>query len=609
MLVLAGPGSGKTFVITRRISHLIEQCHVPPQSILVITFTKAASIEMQQRFTKLSKDFLPVSFGTFHGIFFRILQQAYHFDDSNIITQKEKEDYISLVLLASPATDIIEEETDAEWKRLLLEEIGRVKNQGGSIENYVPVIMEKMVFCQIYKAYQQKLRQNRKLDFEDMVLLCHGLFQEHPEILEKWQEKFTYILIDEFQDINPMQYEVVRQLSGSAGNVFAVGDDDQAIYAFRGSRPELMVQFLKDYKCTGQIVLDVNYRCSGNIVEVSRALIGENHNRFQKTIVSGREAGERVVLYGFASKEEQTANVLHLLAQYAEIGQLSKVALIFRTNGAAAYYGEKLTAKQIPFRWKESLPDFYSHFIVKDILHYMEYSLTGKREDAYHIMNKPKRYLSRAAFREESVRYEDLLRFYRDKEYMWERIKRFQYDCLMLTSMNPYAAVNYIRKGIGYEGYLQKLSKEKKVNIGKWMEILDELQERAAEFESFALWKQHIQDCEEQWRLQKTASSRKGEAVSLVTMHGAKGLEYPVVIIPDINQGNIPYRKAVLPEEIEEERRIFYVAVTRAKDRLFLFYIKGKQENREQPSVFLQPLQASSSSINSSCSVSDKYSS
>ena len=611
-MVLAGPGSGKTFVITNRIKHLIESYHISQEHILVITFTKAASIEMKERFSMLmGNEPTLVQFGTFHAIFFHILQFAYHFDYSNIIKESEKQEYLQEILetcihrhrsenkLEDEPINRLVNVTDnvtelANEVTLLLSEISRVKNMGIPIDQYNSMYIEPELFREIYVSYRECCQKCRKIDFDDMVLSCYELLRRDSKVRKFWQEKYQYILIDEFQDINYMQYKTMQMLAAPQNNLFVVGDDDQSIYGFRGADPRILQQFMKDFQGAERILLDRNYRCAAPIVEASLQVIQENQFRFHKKIISNKENGDAVVIHAFQSEEEQTANMIHLIEEIHDRGcSYDEIALICRTNTNMGMIAENLMIHKIPFQMKEKISSIYEHFISKDILAYLRFAIGFQRKDFLHIMNKPKRFINRKVCEDEKIIWRNLLYAYGDRPYMQERIKKMEYDISQMQQMNPYAAINYIRKGMGYEAYLKEYSLQQQTGmIEEWIDVLNELQKSAANCKTIHHWLIYVKEVEK--KLQNIHSKKQREeishGVSILTMHGSKGLEYQNVIIPDINEGMIPHKKAEKPGEIEEERRLFYVAMTRAKERLFLFYIHSKVEQKE-PSRFLKVLQ------------------
>ena len=292
MLVLAGPGSGKTFTITRRILHLIETGEVGADRILVITFTKAAAGEMKERFESLSGGrFFPVTFGTFHSVFFRILRFAYRYGAESIVKEDERIRYIREEMERSR----VETEDEAEFVNSVLSEISFVKGEMLNLDHYYSKNCSVELFKQFYQGYEERLRKAGRIDFDDMLVMCHELFTQRKDILSAWQNKYRYILVDEFQDINRVQYEIVRMLAAPENNLFIVGDDDQSIYRFRGAKPELMLGFRKDYPEARQVLLNVNFRSSREIVEAAGRLIACNETRFPKSIVPKKGRGKPMV--------------------------------------------------------------------------------------------------------------------------------------------------------------------------------------------------------------------------------------------------------------------------------------------------------------------------
>ena len=288
-MVLAGPGSGKTTVITQRIKYLIENRHVDPQHILVITFTRAAAQEMEGRFQKLCASPQPVHFGTFHSIFFQILKLNYKYTSKNIISEREQ----MLTLRGYAEALKVDMEYDADFFRQLLSEIAacKAREAAGGEESFPSELLDPAVFQQLFRGYRQSLRERRLIDFDDMLFETLQLFHSRPRELQVWQEKFRYILVDEFQDASPIQYEIVRLLAEPRRNLFIVGDDDQSIYGFRGARPELMLHFEKDYPGAKRILLSDNYRSHSEVVEIASRIISHNRARFPKQITAPKGKG------------------------------------------------------------------------------------------------------------------------------------------------------------------------------------------------------------------------------------------------------------------------------------------------------------------------------
>lgn len=592
-MVLAGPGSGKTLTIARRIEYLIQQYKVRPEEILVITFTKYASGEMQQRFHKImGGQKLPVTFGTFHGIYYGILRWAYRFDASNIFTEEEKYELIDQIIRL-PELMIQEEIEDSrEYIKELLGEIGRVKNNHWDIETYESA-EHGAVFTEIFKLYEQKRKQQKKIDFDDMLVLCYELFRTRPDILAKWQERFQYILVDEFQDVNVVQYEVLKMLALPLNNLFVVGDDDQSIYRFRGAKPGIMLGFPKDYPQSKTISLNINYRSSGNIVTGALRVIRHNAARYDKKLTAENEKGECVHVQELKDTLEEARYVADTIRTFQQRNiTLSNMAILYRTNVDARVMAEILMERQIPFHMKERIQHIYDHFIARNIKSYFYLALGMRdRKYVYDIMNCPKRYLSRGSMENQTVSFEELRRFYCDKAWMQDKIDTFEWDIRMLEQKTPFAAIVYIRKKVGYDDYLKEYAASRQINAEELFEILDQIEERSKEFQTFEEWFAYVDRFEEMVKQKRQEKQERGkEGVSLLTMHSAKGLQYEAVFMIGSNEGVIPYKKAKLAQEIEEERRMFYVGMTRARQKLIISYVKTKNGKEQSPSRFVEEL-------------------
>lgn len=601
MLVLAGPGSGKTFTVTQRIKYLIEHHHVKPENILVITFTKAAATEMQERFVKLNEGRNdPVHFGTFHSVFFQILRHTYRFTAQNIIREGDKYRLLSQIISEIPDEIKSQSQIDDSGDTLqrLLSEISTVKNNGITPQEVKSTTVSQAEFEYIFQIYKQEMNRSKLIDFDDMVLLCRDLLVSRPETLKIWQERFQYILVDEFQDICPLQYEVVRLLARPQDNLFIVGDDDQSIYGFRGSRPEIMLNFTRDYPEAEQVLLDVNYRSRKDIVDVAGKLIAHNKARFDKKVRTQNEQLGGVKIYAFHSKLKQAENIALLIRQYMEQpgARYSDIAILYRTNNHTVYTADRLMKEGIPFSMKEKPRNIYDSAVAKDIIAYLRYALhEDSVEDFLRIMNKPVRYIKRLTVPRKPFRMQELIDNNRSAGYVIQNILDLYDNLHFVRNLNPFSAVNFIRKGIGYEAFLKKQALEQGRDVSKDFEELDELMQLAKDFETIPEWLEQIQNYDvvmqeimQQERRQKQADNI--DAVSMVTMHASKGLEWKVVVLPDVNEGVIPHKKAVTDSELEEERRMFYVAMTRAKEYLFIFYLQEKEAGNLLPSRFLDEI-------------------
>ena len=588
-LVLAGPGSGKTLTIVNRIKYLIEEYKVRPEEILVVTFTRFAAAEMKSRLCALMgrKD-LPVTSGTFHGIYYGILKWAYRMGQQNILSEEEKYQ----ILRAAVSREKMEIFDEEDFIQDLAAEIGRIKNNRIDPDEFVSEKCSADAFRNIYREYERQRKKLKKIDFDDMLVLCYELFASRPDVLAQWQKKFRYILIDEFQDINRIQYDVIRMLAKPEDNLFVVGDDDQAIYGFRGADSSLMFRFREDYPGAEQILLGMNYRSTANIVRNSLKVIGHNEKRFEKDLRAERDNGACLHVQEVRDPNEEAQYILDEIEKQTEAGvRPEDIAVLFRIHTDARPVVEALLERRISFQMKEHLPNLYNHFIAKDIQAYFRMALgERKRQDFLQVMNRPKRYIGRDSIAGSSVSFEEMRKFYCDKEWMMNRIDQFEWDVKMLRKMAPYAAIQYIRKRIGYDDFLKDYALTHNVNKADLFEVLSEIEEAAKPYASLEEWFGHVQEYTEALRLKERQRSLKQDGVRLMTIHAAKGLEFDTVFLIEANEGRIPYKKAKTEQETEEERRLFYVAMTRAKEVLKICYVKTKNGKETSPSRFVEEL-------------------
>ncbi len=585
-MVIAGPGSGKTTVLTHRVRYLIDRCGVKPSDILVITFTKAAAEQMKFKFKGLSEGrSSAVTFGTFHAVFFTILKAAYNYSARCIITPQVQHEFVK------DQIHRLELEYDDEKEAVdgVLSEISRVKGEAVNIDEYESRCIPPQSFRIIYMAYDDMLVRKHLIDFDDMIVQCRELLMQREDYRRAWQNKYKYILIDEFQDINKAQFDVVRILADEYRNLFVVGDDDQSIYGFRGSAPQIMLDFNKYYSDAVRIDMCINYRSTGNIVFASRAVAEENEHRYYKDITTYNSQGDTVSVYEFNSLNDEKAFLVSEIRRLIDTGiAADDIAVLSRTNVIGNMYMSRLESDGIPCCDYSVVQDIYEHWISKDILTYIRIAL-GSREriDFLRIINKPLRYISRS-YITQPADINALKRGYEGNEQMSKQVEKLVSDISMIRSMSPFAAVNYIRKGVGYDEYIRNYIYEHKADKEELYNVLDELAHRASQYMSLSQWLdgivEYIRQCD------KDRQNNTADGVHMLTMHGSKGLEYKIVLVMDACDGIIPYNKSILDEQIEEERRLFYVAMTRAKEKLYLLYPKQRYNKDTTRSRFIEEL-------------------
>ncbi len=567
-LVLAGPGSGKTFVITNRLVHMVREYLIPSEHILVITFTKAAAMEMEQRFHQLLPDAHPW-FGTFHSCFYYILKNSYTSIPNRFISTEEKHR-----ILREICDEVLDKDFDMEF-----EEVERLlslyMNNGLSMQNMPEYADLKATHLrQLYRSYHTALTEYGYMDFDDLMLCCYQLLKDNPEVRERWQKQFEYILIDECQDMNVLQYEILKLLTGPERNVFMVGDDDQSVYRFRGARVELMQRFIEEFKPVTQIQLDMNFRSTAGIVESSQKVIAQNKKRFVKQVHSFHKEKAGLHILNYELKRDMYEAVFEAL-QKAEITSLKDFAIIYRTNQELRGMAYKLRQRGIPYQSREDQKSIFDEDWYLDIEAYMRLG-TGSKERQYilRVANKPNRFIKR----------EQLVNFSYLPAPLEQQIKH-------IRTMRPYLAIKYIWSGIGYGRWLER---QLGMDTDQWDAINEQLEEITQELKAYANledWLLHVEeDRALQKSLQKPKVKEQSEGVCLLTMHASKGLEFDTVYLLDVNKGKIPKGSKLSEEELEEERRLFYVAMTRAKKHLHICYVRGAKDHALQPSVFIEPI-------------------
>lgn len=590
-LVLAGPGSGKTLTIVNRIKYLIEKRKARPEEILVITFTKYAAAEMKLRLKALMEGKnLPVTTGTFHGIYYGILKWAYRLGPQNIFSEEEK--YQLLNQIAGHQEEL-EIEDGEDFIRQIIGEISIVKNNRMDLKDYQAKCCAPDSFQKIYEEYETERKRLKKIDFDDMLVLCHDLFIKRPDVLAAWQKKFCYILVDEFQDINQVQYDVIKMLAAPQNNLFVVGDDDQAIYGFRGADAGLMFQFKEDFPQTKEILLDVNYRSGANIVRNALKVIGHNKVRFEKAIQAKKESGASIHVQETKDSVEEAEYVAGEIARRISEGiEPEKIAVLYRIHTDVRALSEKLVDSKIPFQMREHMPNVYQHFIARDFCTYLRLAAGGRaRGDFLQVMNRPKRYLGRDCVAVgNTVDFEELRKFYFDKGWMMDRIDQFEWDLRMMRKMAPYAAIQYLRKRVGYDDFLREYAEGRHMEAASLFDVVTELEEAAKLFASAEEWFEHIEEYTNALKQKAQQRAQGGSGVYLLTLHAAKGLEFDTVFLIQANEGHIPYQKALRENGEEEERRLFYVGMTRAKEVLKISYVKSKNGKEISPSRFVEEL-------------------
>lgn len=590
MLVLAGPGSGKTTVIIQRIRRLTEKMGVSPYRILVITFTKAAAEQMKTRYAALQGK-TGVMFGTFHSIFFRILRQACGYSLEQVLSEDERRN--TMQKLVTEARISVQDQE--EYIQQFFSQYSLMKNQLQDVSDFMPEGLPKDEFVALTKKFDGWKRRNEKIDFDDMLTECYEVLSQDEKTRKMWQDRFDYILVDEFQDVNRAQYACLQMLAAPKNNLFVVGDDDQSIYGFRGASPSFMLDFPKDFPGTEKVFLDVNYRCSGRIIRLASQVIGTNMSRYEKNIKGDRDLGERINVFVAKDSGEEAELIAQKIARLLEEGMpIEEIAVIFRTNIQGGAFARALFRRGIPYHLRDGGFHLYDHWIARDLAAYL-FLAENRDSDAslLRIVNKPKRYISKDLLAEAEQMPYGLLRSLHVcpslQKWQAEHLESLEEDLRQIQKRKPYEALRYVRKVVGYDEYLSDYAVYRKASLSNMIENADEITETAKGTESGT---EFVRKMEELSRQMKEQSKQKGNThgVTLTTFHGAKGLEFGAVFLPSLAEGIIPYEKGRKGSALEEERRLFYVGLTRTKDRLFLSFTENRYEKPLKPSRFLMEM-------------------
>ena len=608
-MVLAGPGSGKTRVITYRIANMIMNNNIPPARILAISFTKNSSMEMQNRALQICKDnrINKVTFGTFHAVFYKILRYFGRYDMNSILDEKTKRITIKGILKNLK----VENGEDDETVGQVINEISYVKNELMDKQDFESEILTKDEFINTYNMYEEYKEQVKKIDFDDMLLRTYYLLSQNKQALDMVRQVYKYILVDEFQDINRVQFEVLKLMANPNNNIFVVGDEDQSIYGFRGARPE------EYFQGTKKILLDINYRSKKEIIDVSNKLIEKNISRYDKTIKCHQGEGAIVNYITPKDSEDEAIQIgKEILEEIKkDYVEYSDFAVIYRTNIQSRALVDVFMDMRIPFTIKDSIVTIYDHWAARDILSYLKIAAKQHtNEDWIRIINKPFRYISR----------DNLSQIKEDKDFVnalitkcnlhpkqVKTINDLDIDISYLKHQCPQDAISYIRTTLDYDKYILDYCVNRKIKTNGLIEILNEIESSASNFETIEEYLTHIEKVKEE--LEQNQHKKELDGVVFTTMHSAKGLEFRYVYIIGINEGTIPHEKSYdidddekKDEQIEEERRLMYVGMTRAEESLTLSSPINKYGKKAYKSRFLDDIKNPTKEEINSVSIGDK---
>lgn len=614
VLVLAGAGSGKTRVLTTRIALLIDRHGVPIERIFAVTFTNRAAGEMKQRIGDLlGRDPAGLWIGTFHSLSARLLRrEAERIGFSRSFTIYDEDDRLALV---KRILEGLHRSPKLFPPRLVQSLVSAAKNRLQTADDLAAQAADPVaeVAAEVYRVLTARLRALNAMDFDDLMLHPLTLFREHPDRLEWYRRRFAFLLVDEFQDTNRAQYQLVRLLGGGHRNVFVVGDDDQSIYAWRGAEVRNMREFQRDFAGCRLVRLEENYRSSEVVLAAANAAIAPNQSRIGKTLRTRRRGGEPVTLVGAADERDEAEWIAGELARRRSAGDYTtgQMAVLYRTNAQSRALEDAFRRGGVPFRVVGSV-SFYERREVKDLLAYLRLLVNANDDEAFlRAVAVPRRgvgdttvaLLRQAA----AVRRGSLLEAAAAaaaipgiRPNVREALGRFAELVATLReragAAPPAQVIEDLIEAIGYERVLQEEGPEGR---DRWENVRELVASAAA-------WSEVVEDDDGGTPLQRflaeaallsahDISEGDETGVTLMTVHTAKGLEWPVVVVAGLEDGLFPLSRAVESAEgLEEERRLFYVGLTRAKDKVYLTYARSRRRGGELlpslPSRFLEAM-------------------
>lgn len=593
LVVFAGPGSGKTTVLTCRASYLMQVANVRPQDILIVTFTKAAAEEMRNRLAGLpgigELRANSCDMGTFHSIFLRILLRT--FGNVPKLLEEGEQRQIVRELLRAEGLNGDEEETGD-----LLTKIGLCKNNLILPERIKPEKKEYRDFKRRYAQYETWKKKNGRWDYDDILVECHRLLTTRSDIRQEYAGRYRHILVDEFQDTNHVQYEVLKILAGNR-QLCIVGDDDQSIYRFRGARVEYLLEFRNLYPTAKKVILATNYRSTDAIIATALAVINRNRKREWKNLAGTGRQGEQPVIQRPADERSEAVGVMEKIRELLQNGErVENIAVLYRTNFQARALVDEMVRNGMSFVMTDSEGSFYQRWQIRDILSYFRLALHPDDLDALaQIINRPKRYLYpddwmpklAEGMRGAGSCLQVLMEWPGLESWKRGKLEELSWDLKKIKAMTPREALRFIRKQVGYDEFLGEYARrtgQKKEYVFEPVEILEQAVYPFETLDGFLL---HVGKVKEAL----LQAAKTGYGIRLMTLHKAKGLEFGTVFLIGLVNGMVPHGKSLkekdLDESMEEERRLFYVGITRAKDRLYLSAPQKYQGKNVEQSPFL----------------------
>ena len=583
-LIVAAPGSGKTTVIINKVNHLVEDKKISNGNIVVITFTKAAALNMKKRYEQAFNKNTSPFFGTFHGLFYKMLLRSG--ENVDIVDGGIVHKIVSSVL--NKYFDEINEDKVKE----AINNISLFKTSRVSLSEFKPSLA-KEIFEEALEKYESYKKEHNKRDFDDLAIEVLEMLKENENILMSYRKLFKYVLVDEFQDCDEMQIDFLKLINGGKeNNLFAVGDEDQCIYSFRGSKPEYMVSFNKMFEGGKKYYLSINYRSKSNIVDKSKDVISFNKNRNNKKINWNREELGIIQWFNPYNEKMQAEG----LADIVENNKNKNIpyednAVLYRTNIEAMTIIDVLIKRKIPFTLLDREYNFFEHFVCKDLIAYLKLAINQFDINSFlQIINKPFRYISKTNFsyirnyRQQENPFTILINKVDTPPFQKKKLDDLSKDINYLNKISLASAIAYIVMDLGYLDHLKEYAKKFSQSFEDLEDIIEEFKMSAEGYKTIFEFLEHIEEVKQTIEASKKKVKREG--VILSTIHGVKGMEFKNVYVINCSEETIPHANSI-KENLEEERRLFYVGITRAIDNLYLFSPRNRKGQFKEVSRFI----------------------
>ncbi len=583
-LIVAAPGSGKTTVIINKVNDLVENKRVSNGNIIVITFTKAAAQNMKKRYEDAFNKNVSPFFGTFHGLFYKILLRC-----------GKKIDIIDGAIVHKIVSNVLSkyfDEINEDKVKEAVNNISLYKTSRVSLNEFKPSLT-KEIFNEALETYEEYKREHNMMDFDDLAIEVLELLQKDEKVLSSYRKLFKYVLVDEFQDCDEIQIDFLKLINdGNNNSLFAVGDEDQCIYSFRGSKPEYMVSFDKIFKDGKKYYLSINYRSKMNIVDKSKDIIRFNKKRNNKEIKWNRNSEGIIQWFNPYNEKMQGEGLVNIITDNKKLGiPYEDNAVLYRTNIESMTIIDILSKRKIPFTLLDREYNFFDNFVCTDLVAYLKLSINQyDTESFFQIINKPFRYISKSnfAYIKNYLKEENPFTMLINKEdippFQKKKLDDLRKEINYLNKISLSAAISYIITDLGYMDHLKDYAKKFNQSLEDLEDTIEEFKISAEGYKTIFEFLGHIEEVKQS--IEESKRKTKREGVILSTIHGVKGMEFKNVYIINCVEETMPHVNSI-KDNIEEERRLFYVGITRAIDNLYLFSPRNRKGQFKDISRFI----------------------